>query len=131
MAQDNNITLDDCQLSHTAAFALRDEDGDCFIAIDSRQMRTQAEQAVILAHELGHCLTGSFYCQHSPFDERARHERRANKKAVYELIPLDKLIAALDNPWNSVYDLSEHFGVTEDFMRTVLDIYDNDLRSIG
>ena len=46
------------------------------------------------------------------------------------LVPLDELIAAFENPWNSVWDLAEYFGVSEAFMCHVLEIYENELRGI-
>lgn len=128
MAEELCITVDDIRLASSLSFSHMDHDLDCYIAIDSRRFHTQAEEKVALAHELGHCITGSLYNIYSPCDVRSRHERRANKKAAYMLIPLDELVDAFKSPWNNVYDLSEHFGVTEDFMRETLELYDYELR---
>jgi len=131
LADSENIKIDDFPMSAISSQSQMTLDGSCHIALDSRQFRTQAEEKVALGHEVGHCLTGSFYNRYSRFDLRVRHERRANKKAAYILIPLDVLITALESPWNSVFDLAEHFGVTENFMRITLEIYENELREIS
>jgi Zn-dependent peptidase ImmA (M78 family) len=131
LADSEGIEIDDFPMCAIGAQSQMLLDGSCFIALDSRQFRTQAEENVALGHEVGHCLTGSFYNRYSLFDVRAQYERRANKKAAYLLVPLDALIAALEGPWDSVFDLAEHFGVTEDFMRKTLEIYENDLREMS
>ena len=59
-----------------------------YIAIDLNAAASSADLNVKAAHELGHCRTGSFYDIHSPYDVRAKHEYRADKWAVHELIPL-------------------------------------------
>jgi Zn-dependent peptidase ImmA (M78 family) len=128
IAEENNIAVCERRLSATKCFSIMDTDGDCAIAIDTEKLCTKAEEKVAIGHDVGHCLTGSFYNRYSPFDERKKYENQANKKAAYMLIPLDELISAFDSPWNSVYDLAEHFGVTEDFMRETLKIYENDIR---
>lgn len=76
-----------------------------------------AEGKTALFHELGHCATGSFYNQNSPCDVRRRHENRADKWAIQKLIPEDALDEAVAEGHTELWDLAEHFGVTEDFMR--------------
>jgi Zn-dependent peptidase ImmA (M78 family) len=131
LADSEGIVIDDFPMGTISAQSQMLLDGSCYIALDSRQFHTQADEKVALGHEVGHCLTGSFYNRYSLFDVRTHYERRANKKAAYMLIPLDELIAALESPWGSVFDLAEHFGVTEDFMRKTLEIYENDLRQMS
>ena len=128
LVEEQGIEIDDFRLCSVASISEMESDLTCHIALDSQQLHTTAEEKVALAHEYGHCATGAFYNRYSPFDSRARDERHANKKAVYTLIPLGELIDALHSPWNSVYDLSEHFTVTEDFMRWALEYYEWELR---
>lgn len=99
-------------------------DGECYIGIDPFAIKTEADEKVKLAHELGHCETGAFYNQYSKFDIRAKHERRANIWAIKKLIPKDELIEALKSVFcKNRYELSEYFNVTEDFMQLALDYY--------
>ena len=127
-AEKLHIDIDDFQMDRIRSQSQMELDRTCHIALDSRQFHTQAEEKVALAHEVGHCATGSFYNRYSLYDTRARHERRADKKAVYTLIPLDKLIDALEHGETDVFELSEHFGVPEDFMRKALEVYADSLR---
>lgn len=94
-----------------------------YIAIDLNAAASSADLNVKAAHELGHCRTGSFYNIHSPYDVRAKHEYRADKWAVHELIPFDKYQEALRAGYTEVWQLAEFFDVTEDFIRRAIYIY--------
>ena len=130
LAENETVTVCEKRLEYSKCFSVMDCDGDCSIAIDGSQFNTVAEEKAALAHDLGHCMTGSFYNRYSPYDIKSRHERRASKKAAYLLVPLDELADAVQSPWNSVYDLSERFGVPEGFMRKTLEIYENELSEL-
>ncbi len=94
-----------------------------WIAIDTGKLPTEAEEKVVLAHELGHIETGSFYNIHSPYDLRAKHEHCADRRAIQMLIPRDQLKSAVRSGCREVWELSEHFGVTEDFVRKAVAYY--------
>ncbi len=55
---------------------------DYYIALDEQSLESTAEARCRLAHEAGHCITGSFYNLYAPLDRRSKHERRADKWAV-------------------------------------------------
>lgn len=95
----------------------------CAIAIDPFCVRSMADGRVKVAHEIGHCETGSFYQRQSPADVRGRHEYRADKWAAHYLLPPDKLRAAMEDGCTEVWQLAERFGVTEEFVRRATDIY--------
>lgn len=95
----------------------------CYIAIDPFHVQSMADGRVKMAHEVGHCETGSFYDRNSPLDIRGRHEYRADKWAVHYLIPPDKLHEAINDGATEVWQLAERFGVTEDFIRRATYIY--------
>ena len=103
-------------------------DGTCAIAINPEKLETNAEKKAALFHELGHCETGSFYNQYSPYDIRERHERRAQKWAIRRLIPEDELNAAVHNGCSEVWQLAEYFGVPIDFMQDAIELYKNEKR---
>ena len=83
---------------------------------------SDAEEKVDLAHELGHCLTGSFYLLSSASIERRRAERKADKWAIKKLVPEDELERAMKQ-FTYFYELADYFGVTEDFIRKAVDYY--------
>lgn len=87
------------------------------IALDPWKLGSLAQETVCLAHELGHCETGSFYNQYAALDVRQRHENRADKWAIQHLIPVEELDEAVADGCEDIPALSEHFCVTEDLMR--------------
>ena len=87
------------------------------IALDPWKLGSLAQETVCLAHELGHCETGSFYNQYAARDVRQRHENRADKWAIQHLIPVEDLDEAVVEGCEDIPALSEHFCVTEDLMR--------------
>ena len=95
--------------------------GNMYVALDEHI--TVAQERVSLAHELGHCETMSFYNIYSPLDIRAKHEKRADRWAIQKLIPKYAFIRAIKNGYDNIYSLSEHFCVTPDFMKKVIDYY--------
>ena len=86
-------------------------------ALDPWKLGSLAQETVCLAHELGHCETGSFYNQYAALDVRQRHENRADKWAIQHLIPVEELDEAVAEGCEDIPALSEHFCVTEDLMR--------------
>lgn len=121
IAARDNITVYSYDLGGYDCLSLLDNN-KCYIAIDPFKLKSEAEELVKLAHELGHCETGAFYNQYALLDIRAKHETRADKWAIKKLIPKDELVKAYRYCTNR-WELSEHFGVTEDFMQKVLDYY--------
>ena len=98
------------------SMSLQTEDG-CVIGMDKSVCDCRSIEATHLAHELGHCLTGSFYNARCSHDLRQRHENRANKWAVECMIPSWELDKAVAEGHTTLWELADHFGVTEDFMR--------------
>ena len=120
-AAQSNIDIFPFGLNGCDSLSLLDR-GECFIAIDPYKIENNADEKVKLAHELGHCEMGAFYNAFSPLDIRSKHEYIANKWAIKKLIPEDELKEAC-RFCDSRYELSEYFGVTEEFMQKALDYY--------
>ena len=118
----NKIDVDYFPMQTAEAFSVP-IGGTCAIALDPTKIRSAADEAVKLSHELGHCVYGGFYNQYTPLDVREQHENKANKWAVYRLIPWGKLKQAVKNGMTEVWDLAEYFDVTEDFMRWAITYY--------
>lgn len=98
-----------------------------WIALDTAKMQTTAEHKSILAHELGHVETGSFYNIYSPFDLRAKQEQRADKAAIKMLVPFKRLLSAMCSGCREVWQLAEYFDVTEELINKALALYESDL----
>ena len=91
-----------------------------WIAINKEKLPDTAEEKTCIAHEMGHIETGSFYNIYSPCDIRQRHENRADKWAIRRMISEDDLDNAIAEGYTELWELAEHFNVTEDFMRKVI-----------
>ena len=110
-------------LGAAESLSLQMEDGSCAIAMDPWRIPTLADETVKLAHELGHCETGSFYNRYAARDIRQKHENRANKWAYKKLVPKDELKKAFLQGYREPWELAEYFGVTEAFLRGALEFY--------
>ncbi len=119
-AQQQNIEILSFPLPENGSMSVMLDSGQCFVGLDKTVLDGGVQERVHLSHELGHCATGSFYNIYSPADCRQRHENRADKWAVTALIPLDALDDAVAQGCTEVWELAEHFGVTEPFMRKAL-----------
>ena len=96
--------------------------GKNFIAIDERDM-TEREKKSRLWHEIGHCATGSFYNIYAARDLRQRHENRADKWAIRQLISEDELDNAIASGCTAIWQLAEHFNLDEKLVRFALQYY--------
>ena len=123
IANQQNIVIDHFALSNREALSIMDEEGFCFVAIDPDKIRSEADERSKLAHELGHCITGSFYNQYSKFDCRQRHENRADKWAISQLITVDDLDEAVADGCCEIWELAERFGVTDDVIKKAVCYY--------
>lgn len=116
-AEQENITVDGFQLTNRAALSLMDEDGRCYVALDREKLTGEADERAKLAHELGHCATGAFYNRFASCHCRRRLENKADKWAVRQVVPEQELDDAVAGGCESLWELAEHFGVPEPFMK--------------
>ena len=123
LAEQQNIEVIPFPLPFNGSMSVQQEDGTCCIGIDSSVQANAIQERTHMGHELGHCITGSFYSIHTAMDCRQRHENRADKWAIQALIPVDVLDDAIAHGYTEIWDLAEYFGVTEDFMRKAVCYY--------
>jgi hypothetical protein len=93
------------------------------IFLDIQKVRTPLRELMAISHEYGHFKTGSLYSLDADEVTRRRAENRADKAQIRRLIPQADYKAALAGGCRSVYELAEHFSVTEDFMRKAVTYY--------
>ena len=123
LAQQQNIEVLSCSMPRTESMYLMLENGSCVIGMDDSVRDGGVQERVHLSHELGHCVTGSFYNIHAAIDHRQRHENRANQWAIQSLIPVEELDNAIAEGCTEVWELAERFQVTEDFIRKAVCFY--------
>lgn len=105
------------------SISIMTDDGTCYIGIDNSREMTEQELIVHKAHELGHCVTGSFYNRYSKFDIISKHEYRADKWAIKKLVPKDELVSVMKKGTQEIWLLAEKFNVTESFMIKACEMY--------
>ncbi|MEF2837585.1 MAG: ImmA/IrrE family metallo-endopeptidase [Oscillospiraceae bacterium] len=123
LARQQNIEVLSYPMRENGSMSVMLDDGKCFIGMDDGIRDGGARERVHLSHELGHCVTGSFYNIHAAVDYRQRHENRANKWAIQALIPVEELDDAIAEGCTEVWELAERFQVTEDFIRKAVCFY--------
>lgn len=121
IAEKQGIIIDILSMPKNKSVSVHIDD-EYFVAIDEKAMENSAEERTHLAHELGHCVTGSFYNIYSPFDLRSKHEYRADKWAIKKLIPKDELIELLEKEYR-IDEIAEYFNVTEQFIQKAYHLY--------
>ena len=126
IARKNHITVEYRALPLNGSISVQDDAGD-FILMDYSLIWAGAAERVHLAHELGHCCTGSFYNIYSPFDIRGRHERRADIWAIKKLVPKDELRRACEEIDTSETEIADRFCVTVDFLRKAIWYYSQEV----
>lgn len=120
-AQSRNIDIIFGKLQTVSALAFKDDFGSA-VVIDQAKIISAADEKTKAGHEIGHCETGAFYTLNS-LETRSRCEYRADKWAIKKLLPLDELTEAMKNGCTEVWQIAEHFGVTEDFVKKAVWIY--------
>ena len=122
-AQKQNIEVLQYSLPQTGSMSIMLDDGSCYIGMDPIIQDGDIQERVHLGHELGHCVTGSFYNIYAAIDHRQRHENRADKWAIRYLIPVEALDEAVAEGYTELWELADHFGVTEDFIKKTVCYY--------
>ena len=122
VAKAYDIQIEYTRLPHDESLSTQVNE-EYIVLMDYALIHKQAAERVHAAHELGHCITGSFYNLYAPLDVRKKHENIANRWAIKKLVPLSLLLKALKHGIVEVWELAEAFDVTEDFMRKAVEYY--------
>ena len=123
LACKQNIAVLRYPMAENGSMSVQLPDGAQYIGMDESVVDGGAQERVHLGHELGHCLTGSFYNIYAAADLRARHENRADKWAIRRLIPVEQLDDAIAGGHTELWDLADYFGVTEAFLKKAICLY--------
>lgn len=122
-AQQEHIDILRYPMEQNGSMSVMLSGGDCFVGMDDSVLDGGVQERVHLSHELGHCVTGSFYNIYAAADLRQRHENRADKWAIRKLIPVELLDDAIADGCTELWELADRFGVTEEFMRKAICYY--------
>lgn len=122
-AEQADIAVDLRPMKQAEALSVPLPDGTCAIAMDPWKLTGTADETEKLAHELGHCVTGSFYSRYTPLDERGRCETRAERWAIRQVLPYEALCEAVRQGIAEPAQLAEYFEVSEQMIRKAVDYY--------
>lgn len=122
-ASRENIPVYRYPMPDSGSMAVQLPDGNCAIGMDAGVLDDSVLERMHLAHEMGHCLTGSFYNIYAKADLRQRHENRADKWSIRRLIPVEALDDAIAAGHTDLWDLADYFGVSEPFLKKALSLY--------
>ena len=125
-AEAHDVDVDFLHLNAAPAFSLQLPDGSAAIAMDPEQLETTAEERYCLAHELGHCMTGSFYSRSAACDARGKQEANADRWAARHLVPEAALRRALGAGYTERWELAELFNVPEECIELAFELYRRD-----
>ena len=125
IAASKGIEIDDVPMRELRAVSFPEG----WIAIDKRKFCSEAELKCELAHEIGHCETGSFYRGGAQTRERDKNERSANFYAAELLLPMSELMKAMHGGILFANILARMYDVTKEFAEMVLELYDQELCS--
>lgn len=122
-AEQHDIDIDCFRMRHAESFSVHLGNGKLAIAIDPWKLRSRSDEACKIAHELGHCMTWSFYNRFACCDIVQRHENRADKWAIKKLVPKDELMEAINDGCTDLWQIADHFCITEDMAKKALCYY--------
>jgi len=113
LAEQQGIKVLSHDIAGLEAASVVAKNGKCGIAIDPFLLISTQDEKMKLYHELGHCLTGSFYYADSPQVVKGKCEARAWSWAFKQLVPYDELMAAVHDGYTETWELAECFDVPE------------------
>lgn len=122
LAEKENIKIYDWQIEDCNGIYLNYDKINA-IALDYDQFGTYIEEKYTLAHELGHYFTDSVYplqCKNKTLIDKA--EYKSNNWAYSILVPIKILQEKISKGLN-LYELSDYFGVSCEFMQNAIDFY--------
>lgn len=70
IAKQQNIEVIPYPMKENGSMSIMLEGGACYIGMDESVQDGGIQERVHLGHELGHCVTGSFYNFHAAVDSR-------------------------------------------------------------
>lgn len=120
LASDEDITVIEADCPECKALSMMSPNGDCYIGIDTKSMKSEREERQYLAHDIGHCVKGAFYNPHSPFSLIEQQEYRADRKAINYLVPKDEMITAMKKGFTEIWQLCEYFDVDPKYIKLAL-----------
>lgn len=100
-----------------------DDRGDIAIVLNSMSICDRIYERYLMAHELGHYYTGTYYKFYSPLQLQAQAEWKADTWMVCDQVPVEDLRDAIHRGYTEPWELADYFGVPEKVILRADEIY--------
>lgn len=121
---EEGIRLFNTDTGEQKAITLNNDVADIYgIFFNYNMFDSSQEEFCVLAHEFGHCKTGATHKLCSPYQLVCQHERRADRAAVHEFLPFEKLQDAFEHGCTEAWEVAEYLDIPEKFVILAIDIY--------
>lgn len=95
------------------------------IFINHKEIENSDEEFMVLAHEWGHYASGTLHGLSSGKTHISQCEYRADRKAVLEFLPFERIQDAIKNGCQTPYEFSEFLDMPEKFVLQAFNHYKN------
>lgn len=133
IAKSSRIEIYRCKSKRKACCVSLDHNIDA-IGLNYPEIKSEREEKMLLSEELGHCCSGAYYTdvgnEQLNIANIKKAEYNARQWQIKKLIPMKKLKRAIKDGYNTVFELSEYFDVTEDLIHDALDVYHDALENM-
>lgn len=119
---ENNISLFDYRIPNTCGATI-EIDNFYGIFIDYEKIKSLYDEFNCVAHEYGHCISGSTHKLFSKLDLVEKHEYKANKQAILELLPETMIMEAVNKGCQEAWQIAEYLNMPQDFVENAIKLY--------
>lgn len=121
---EKNIVLINEDTEGDKAVTIKDEIHKAFgIVYKERNFENSDEKFCVLAHEYGHCESDTTHKLCSRLQLIEQYENRANRAAVYEFLPVEKIKDAFKRNYFDYWEIADYLDLPEAFVKMAIDIY--------
>jgi hypothetical protein len=118
----NNISVNNVKLPIKKAVIFKE--GELVgVAVNYSKITTNREERIIMAEELAHFNIGSFYNLDASLYEINKNEELTKQEQIRYLMPPNELREFIRDEETTIYEISEHFNITEDLVFYAFNYY--------
>lgn len=120
--ENNNISVFPFGIDKIKAVTI-ETDNRYGIFVNHEEIVDKNEEFCVLAHEYGHCKSGTTHKLSSPFSLICQHEYRADRRAILDFLPIDKIKRAIEEGSQTLYEIAEYLDMPEEFVSKAIQHY--------
>lgn len=112
---EENIIVMPCKVPDMKGIAIQ-AGGKQGIFLNYDEFENSDEEFCVVAHEYGHCVTGTFYGFDTDQTTKQKCEYKADRRAVSIFLPIEKFKEAIDYGCQMPYEFAEYLDLPEKFV---------------